>query len=111
MIISRTPLRISFFSGGSDMPNFYEKEKGAALSVTINKYIYVMMHKTPHLGIKIMYDTIEEFPDLETMQHAITRESLKHFGIDHDPSKLHNALYDINMNYKIFRKLIMQVDV
>jgi len=82
MIISRTPLRISFFSGGSDMPNFFEKEKGAALSVTINKYIYVMMHKTPHLGIKIMYDTIEEFPDLETMQHAITRESLKHFGID-----------------------------
>lgn len=82
MIISKTPLRISFFSGGSDMPSFYEKEKGAALSVTIDKYIYVMMHRTPHLGIKIMYDTIEEFPDLETMQHAITRESLKHFNID-----------------------------
>ena len=64
------------------MPNFYNKEKGAALSVTINKYIYVMLHRTPHLGIKIMYDTIEEFPDLEQMQHAITRESLKYFGID-----------------------------
>jgi len=36
---------------------------------------------------------------------------LKHFGIDHDPSKLHNALYDITMNYKIFRKLIMGVEV
>lgn len=36
---------------------------------------------------------------------------LRHFAIDHDPSKLHNALYDITMNYKIFRKLIMQVDV
>jgi DNA polymerase III alpha subunit (gram-positive type) len=36
---------------------------------------------------------------------------LKQFGIDHDPSKLHDALYDIQMNYKIFRKLIMQVDV
>jgi DNA polymerase III epsilon subunit-like protein len=36
---------------------------------------------------------------------------LKHFEIDHDPSKLHDALYDIQMNYKIFRKLIMQVDV
>jgi D-glycero-alpha-D-manno-heptose-7-phosphate kinase len=82
MIVSKTPLRISFFSGGSDIPAFYEKEKGAALSVTIDKYIYVMMHKTPHLGIKIMYDTIEEFPDLETMQHAITRESLKFFGVD-----------------------------
>ena len=81
MIVSRTPLRISFFSGGSDMPNFFEKEKGAALSVTIDKYIYVMVHKTPHLGIKIMYDSIEEFPDVETMQHAITRESLKHFDV------------------------------
>lgn len=36
---------------------------------------------------------------------------LKHFAIDHDPSKLHNALYDITMNYKIFRKLIMEVNV
>ena len=82
MILSKTPLRISFFSGGSDMPSFYEKEKGAALSVTIDKYIYVMMHKTPHLGVKVMYDTIEEYPDVEQMQHAITRESLKHFNID-----------------------------
>ena len=81
MILSKTPLRISFFSGGSDMPSFFERERGAALSVTIDKYIYVMLHKTPHLGIKIMYDTIEEFPDLETMQHAITRESLKHFDV------------------------------
>jgi D-glycero-alpha-D-manno-heptose-7-phosphate kinase len=81
MILSKTPLRLSFFSGGSDMPEFYTKEKGAALSVTIDKFIYVMVHKTPHLGIKIMYDTIEEFPDVEQMQHAITRESLKYFDI------------------------------
>ena len=81
MIISKTPLRISFFSGGSDMPEYYMKEDGAALSVTIDKFIYVMAHKTPHLGVKIMYDTIEEFPDVEQMQHAITRESLKHYDI------------------------------
>ena len=36
MIISRTPLRISFFSGGSDMPSFFLRERGAALSVTID---------------------------------------------------------------------------
>lgn len=82
MIISKTPLRISFFSGGSDMPAFYEKQKGAALSVTIDKYIYVMLHHTPHLGIKTMYDKIEEFPDVETMQHAITKETLKHYNIE-----------------------------
>jgi len=82
MIISKTPLRISFFSGGSDMPAFYNKEKGAALSVTIDKFIYVMAHRTPHLGIKIMYDSIEEFKDIEDMQHLITKESLKYYNID-----------------------------
>ena len=82
MIISKTPLRLSFFSGGSDMPSFYNKEKGAALSVTIDKFIYVMVHKTPHLGIKIMYDSIEEFKDIEDMQHLITKEALKYYAID-----------------------------
>jgi len=81
MIISKTPLRISFFSGGSDMPSFYEKEQGAALSCTIDKFIYVCVHKTPHLGIKIMYDTIEEIPDVEQMQHLITKEALKYFNV------------------------------
>jgi D-glycero-alpha-D-manno-heptose-7-phosphate kinase len=84
MIISKTPLRISFFSGGSDMPSFFLREKGAALSVTIDKYIYVMYHKTPHLGIKTMYDVIEQSADIELMQHAITRESLKHFNVSND---------------------------
>ena len=84
MIISRTPLRISFFSGGSDMPSFFLRERGAALSVTIDKYIYVMAHKTPHLGIKTMYDVVEQTADIELMQHAITRESLKMFNIGND---------------------------
>lgn len=80
MIVTKTPLRISFFSGGSDIKSFYEKEDGAALSVTIDKYIYVLVHKTPHLGVKIMYDKIEETPDVETMQHEITKEALKYFN-------------------------------
>ena len=80
MIVTKTPLRISFFSGGSDMKAFYEKEDGAALSVTIDKYIYVLLHRTPHLGVKIMYDKIEETPDVETMQHEITKEALKYFN-------------------------------
>ena len=82
MIISKTPLRVSFFSGGSDLPSFYNKENGAALSVTINKYIYVMVHKTPHLGVRVMYDQIEEFPDVEAMQSNITSETLKYFNIE-----------------------------
>ena len=66
------------------MPSFYEKERGAALSVTIDKYIYVMTHKTPHLGVKTMYDTIEEYPVVEQMQHAITREALKYYSISNE---------------------------
>jgi D-glycero-alpha-D-manno-heptose-7-phosphate kinase len=81
MIVSKTPLRISFFSGGSDMPSFYEKEDGAALSCTIDKFIYVCLHKTPHLGVRVMYDVIEETPDVEQMQHLITKEALKHFNV------------------------------
>ena len=84
MIVSRTPLRISFFSGGSDMPAFYEQEVGAALSVTINKFIYVMVHKTPHLGIRTVYDTIEETQDVEQMQHIITKECLKYFDLNQE---------------------------
>jgi D-glycero-alpha-D-manno-heptose-7-phosphate kinase len=82
MIVTKTPLRISFFSGGSDMPSFYEKEDGAALSVAINKFVYVFTHRTQYTGVKRMYDDVEEHNDLDMMQHAITRESLKDFGID-----------------------------
>lgn len=63
------------------MKSFYEREDGAALSITIDKYIYVLTHKTPHLGVKVMYDKIEETPDVETMQHEISKETLKYFNI------------------------------
>lgn len=82
MIISKTPLRISFFSGGSDMPSFFTKETGAALSATINKYIYVITHETPHIGIKTMYDEVEIHSDISNMQHSITKETLKYFNIE-----------------------------
>ena len=44
MIITRTPFRISFAGGGSDLKNYYEKYGGSVLSVSINKYIYLSMH-------------------------------------------------------------------
>ena len=45
MIISKTPLRISFSGGGSDLENFYSFNGGAVLSSSINKYIYVSVNK------------------------------------------------------------------
>ena len=45
MIISKTPFRISFAGGGSDLPSFYQKQMGAVLSTSINKYVYIAMRK------------------------------------------------------------------
>lgn len=44
MIITRTPFRISFAGGGSDLANYYEKFGGAVISTAIDKYIYLSMH-------------------------------------------------------------------
>lgn len=81
MIVSKTPLRISFFSGGSDTPTFYEKEEGAALSVTIDKFVHVITRKTPNLPIKTMFDVVHETDNIEEMKHVISKESLKYFNI------------------------------
>jgi D-glycero-alpha-D-manno-heptose-7-phosphate kinase len=82
MIVSRTPLRISFFSGGSDMRSFYGQEQGAALSATIDKYINVCIHKTPNRGIRIMYDEIQDLDSLDMMNHEITKQTLQYFKVD-----------------------------
>lgn len=84
MIITKTPLRISFFSGGSDMESFYLKESGAALSITIDKYIYVFARNTEHSGIRVVYDHVEECLDINEMRDGITKECLKYFYIFKD---------------------------
>lgn len=81
MIITKTPLRISFFSGGSDMAAFYSRSPGAALSVTIDKYINVCLHDTPNRGIRTMYDQVDEQNDLDSIDHIITREALRQFSV------------------------------
>ena len=79
--MSKTPLRICFFSGGSDLPAFYAKEPGASLSATIDKSVHVCIHETANIGIKVMYDTVEVVPDIDEMEHLITKETLKLFGL------------------------------
>ena len=47
MIITKTPFRMSFFGGGSDMPEFFHDERGAVLSTTFDKYCYVTVRHLP----------------------------------------------------------------
>lgn len=85
LIVSKTPLRLSFFSGGSDLPEFYKKAgHGAALSVTIDKYIYVYLHKRQYQGIRTIFDNIENVSELDEMQDGIAKECLSYFQVSND---------------------------
>ena len=71
MIMSRTPLRISFTGGGTDIPEYYRRgKKGAVLSSSINKYIYVAVNKKFDHRIRVSYSTTEIVDTVDEIQHA-----------------------------------------
>ncbi len=82
MIISKTPFRISFFGGGTDLPDFYSKHGGAVVSTTINKYMYLMAHPKFDGNFRICYSQTEDARTPQEIRHPIVRESLKHLGIN-----------------------------
>lgn len=83
MIIARTPFRVSFGGGGSDLAEFYAKNgTGAVLSTTIDKYMYVMIHNYFHERIRIKYSKTEDVNGLDAIQHPLVRECLKMTGIE-----------------------------
>lgn len=83
MIISKTPLRISFVGGGSDLESFYAQsdEGGAVLTTAINKYIYITVNKKFDNHIRISYSRTEEVEDVLNIEHPIVREVLKKLDI------------------------------
>jgi D-glycero-alpha-D-manno-heptose-7-phosphate kinase len=81
MIISRTPLRMSFVGGGSDLPQFYRRHGGAVLSAAIDKYVYVNVNKKFDDGIRVAYSKNEEVERVAEVQHRLVRAALEHVGI------------------------------
>lgn len=81
MIISKTPLRISFFGGGSDLPAYYTKYPGSVISTSINLYIYVIVKKRNDDKIYINYSKKEIVDDINDIQHDLVKECLKMTGI------------------------------
>lgn len=82
MIISRTPVRISFFGGGTDMRDFYSSSYGAVLSTAIKKYIYVAINKKFDEKIRVSYSETEIADALNDIKHGIIRECLRSRGVD-----------------------------
>ncbi len=80
MIISRTPFRISFAGGGTDIAAFFRHEPGAVISTTIDKYVYITVN--PNKGLhpfryRIAYSITENVNSVDEIQHPIVREALR----------------------------------
>lgn len=83
MIITRTPFRVSFAGGGSDLPSFYRRHDGCVLSMTINKYMYVSIHPTFNRNETVVkYSRTEIVRDVREVQHPIARQLLLDHGLD-----------------------------
>src|SRR5216110_1620401 len=81
MIISRTPLRMSFVGGGSDLPVFYRKFGGAVVSTAIDQYVYITVNKKFDERIRVSYSKTEEAISVDRIKHPLVRESMKLAGL------------------------------
>ena len=89
MIISRTPLRISFAGGGTDLPGFYRAHGGGAVcGAAIDRYIYVVVNAKFDKSIRVAYSKTENRDRLEELEHGLVREAMRSAGV-HDSIEIH----------------------
>jgi D-glycero-alpha-D-manno-heptose-7-phosphate kinase len=81
MIISRTPLRMSFLGGGSDLPVFYRRFGGAVVSTAIDQFVYVTVNKKFDHRIRVSYSRTEEAGSVDRIKHPLVRASMKLLGV------------------------------
>ena len=80
MIITKTPFRMSFFGGGTDMENYFKENGGAVLSTTFDKYCYVNVRHLPRFfdySTEISYSKTERVTNVDDIQHPAVRNAMK----------------------------------
>ncbi|MBQ4149736.1 MAG: kinase, partial [Clostridium sp.] len=80
MIITKTPFRMSFFGGGTDIPEFFREHGGAVLSTTFDKYCYVNVRHLPRFfdyTTELSYSRIERVTSPEQIEHPAVRNAMK----------------------------------
>jgi D-glycero-alpha-D-manno-heptose-7-phosphate kinase len=85
MIIARTPMRISFFGGGTDYPSWYRQHGGAVLATTIDKYSYITCRYLPPFfehRYCLVYSKIEHRRQLDEIEHPAIREVVRYLGVN-----------------------------
>ncbi|BCL35889.1 hypothetical protein [Nostoc sp. MS1] len=94
MLISRAPVRISFFGGGTDYPEYFLQHGGAVLATAIDKYSYVtastFLSRLFDYSIRVSYRKVELVKNVDEIEHSVYRECLKFCGLDKD-IELHNV--------------------
>jgi D-glycero-alpha-D-manno-heptose-7-phosphate kinase len=95
MIITRTPLRISFFGGGTDFPAWYRENDGAVLSTTIDKYCYISLRRLPpffdYRHKIVFFSKQETFNDIDEIKHPAVREVYRYMKVDSGLVMQHDA--------------------
>ena len=81
MIVSRTPLRMSFVGGGSDLPSYYKQKGGAVLSTSIDKYMYVTVNQKFDNDIRLSYSITENESNIKQIKHPVVRNTLEFLDI------------------------------
>ena len=92
MIITKTPFRMSFFGGGTDLKEFYEQHGGAVLSTTFDKYCYVTVRHLPRFfkySSEFVYADIERVNNVDEIHHPLIRNMMKF-----------KEMYEIRMTYE-----------
>jgi D-glycero-alpha-D-manno-heptose-7-phosphate kinase len=85
LIVTRTPLRVSFAGGGTDLPDFYQQQYGAVLSTAIDRYLYVTVKRHGKLffeNYRLNYSETEHVDRLDDVKNDIARESIRFLKVD-----------------------------
>jgi D-glycero-alpha-D-manno-heptose-7-phosphate kinase len=79
VIITRSPLRITFGGGGTDLPSYYQDHGGFLVAAAIDKYVYVTVMRPFVRGIFLKYSQLEHVDEIDEVRHRIIREALREF--------------------------------
>jgi D-glycero-alpha-D-manno-heptose-7-phosphate kinase len=82
MIISRTPLRVSFVGGGSDLPSHYKRHGGAVVSCGIDKFVFITVNSRFDPGVRVSYSRTEDVANAHAIEHPLVRAAMLKLGIE-----------------------------
>jgi D-glycero-alpha-D-manno-heptose-7-phosphate kinase len=82
MIITKTPLRLSFVGGGSDLPSYYREHGGAVLSTSIDKFVYITLNRRFDDSLRVSYSQTEEVESVGQLRHPLVKTVLMKLGVE-----------------------------